>query len=110
MRWARANGTFGEDADLSAEMIAAYIRGFQGEKLGRESVACMTKHFPGGGPQMNGEDAHFPYGREQVYPGGRFEDHLLPFRDAINAGTSAIMPYYGMPVGLSRDGEAIGGA
>jgi len=67
----------------------------------------MTKHFPGGGPQKDGEDPHFPYGREQVYPGCKFEEHLAPFRDTINAGTSAIMPYYGMPIGLSRNGEAI---
>ena len=40
-----------------------------GERSAR-SVACMTKHFPGGGPQKDGEDPHFPYGREQVYPGG----------------------------------------
>ena len=50
---------------------AAYIRGFQGETLGPESVATMTKHFPGGGPQKDGEDPHFAYGREQVYPGGQ---------------------------------------
>ena len=31
----------------------------------------MTKHFPGGGPQQDGEDPHFAYGREQVYPGGQ---------------------------------------
>jgi len=59
----------------------------------------MTKHFPGGGPQRDGEDPHFAGGREQVYPGGRFADHLRPFRAAIRAGTSQIMPYYGMPLG-----------
>jgi beta-glucosidase len=53
-RWARCNGTFGEDADLSAQMTVAYIRGFQGKTLGKDSVACMTKHFPGGGPQRMG--------------------------------------------------------
>ncbi|MGB8984536.1 MAG: glycoside hydrolase family 3 N-terminal domain-containing protein [Anaerolineales bacterium] len=107
-RWARANGTFGEDADLSAEMTAAYIRGFQGEKLGRESVACMTKHFPGGGPQMNGEDAHFHYGREQVYPGNNFDYHLKPFEAAFEAGTAQIMPYYGMPVGTPLEEVGFG--
>ena len=30
----------------------------------------------GGGPQQDGEDPHFAYGREQVYPGGMFEHHL----------------------------------
>jgi beta-glucosidase len=102
-RWCRINGTFGEDAELASEMSAAYIKGFQGEKLGKQSVACMTKHFPGAGPQMKGEDAHFAYGREQVYPGDNFDYHLKPFEAAFNAGTSQIMPYYGMPIGTEHE-------
>jgi beta-glucosidase len=98
-RWARIHGTFGEDAELASRLVRAYIHGFQGETLGRESVACMTKHFPGGGPQKDGEDPHFSYGREQVYPGGRFDYHLLPFEAALEAGTAQMMPYYGMPIG-----------
>ena len=99
-RWARINGTFGEDAALASLMVRAYVKGFQGYTLGPQSVACMTKHFPGGGPQKGGEDAHFSYGKEQVYPGGNFDYHLLPFEAAFEAGTAQIMPYYGMPVGL----------
>jgi beta-glucosidase len=60
----------------------------------------MTKHFPGAGPQLRGEDAHFPYGREQVYPGGNVAYHLRPFEAAFAAGTAAVMPYYAIPVGL----------
>ena len=107
-RWARINGTFGEDADLSAEMTAAYVRGFQGRELGPDSVACMTKHFPGGGPQKDGEDPHFPYGREQIYPGDNFDYHLKPFEAAFAAGTSQIMPYYGMPIGLAYEEVGFG--
>ncbi|MFM9726464.1 glycoside hydrolase family 3 protein, partial [Streptomyces scabiei] len=70
--------TLGQDAARVAEFTAAYLQGFQGDELGPDSVACTTKHFPGGGPQKDGEDAHFPYGREQVYPGGMFEYHLEP--------------------------------
>ena len=106
-RWGRQAQTFGYDPDRVAEITAAYLAGFQGDELGPDSVACTTKHFPGGGPQLDGEDAHFPYGREQVYPGGRFEDHLRPFREAIRRGTAGIMPYYGMPVGLERHGVPI---
>ena len=105
-RWARIGMTFGEDADLTSRLVSAYIRGFQGTELGPASVATMTKHFPGGGPQADGEDPHFAYGREQVYPGGQMEYHLQPFRAAIVAGTSQIMPYYGMPVGT--DWEEVG--
>src|SRR5215213_8546254 len=105
-RWARIGMTFGEDADLTSRLVSAYIRGFQGAELGPASVATMTKHFPGGGPQQDGEDPHFAYGREQVYPGGEIEYHLKPFRAAIAAGTSQIMPYYGMPIGT--DWEEVG--
>lgn len=105
-RWARQVGTFGEDAELSGRLGAAYVRGFQGETLGQNSVATMTKHFPGGGPQKDGEDPHFAYGREQVYPGDNREYHLIPFGKVIEAGASQMMPYYGMPVGT--DWEEVG--
>lgn len=107
-RWGRQYHSFGQRAAKAREFTAAYLAGFQqGPELGPTSVACMAKHFPGGGPQLDGEDPHFPYGREQVYPGGRFEEHLEPFKEAIAQGVSALMPYYGMPVGLHRGGEAI---
>jgi beta-glucosidase len=107
-RWCRAAGTFGEDGDVVASLVTAYLRGMQLETLGPESVACMTKHFPGGGPQLDGEDAHFPYGREQVYPGDNFDYHLIPFAAAIEAGTAQVMPYYGMPVGTEHEEVGFG--
>src|SRR6478736_10470407 len=107
-RWARQVATFGEDADLSGRLGAAYIRGFQGDEFGQGSVSTMTKHFPGGGPQKDGEDPHFSYGREQVYPGGQFEHHLKPFEAAFEAGTRQVMPYYGMPVGTQYDEVGFG--
>ncbi len=99
-RWPRIEGTFGEDAELSSRMVEAYIRGFQGEAIGPASVICMTKHFPGGGPQKDGRDPHFSYGKEQVYPGNNFDYHLIPFEAAFRAGTGQIMPYYGQPIGV----------
>ena len=68
----------------------------------------MTKHFPGGGPQKDGEDPHFPYGREQVYPGDNFDYHLIPFEAAFEAGTAQIMPYYGMPIGTGLEEVGFG--
>ncbi|MEV7598804.1 glycoside hydrolase family 3 N-terminal domain-containing protein [Kitasatospora sp. NPDC089797] len=98
-RWARISGTFGEDPERASRMIDAYIRGLQGERIGPGSVACMTKHFPGGGPQEHGEDSHFAAGRRLVYPGGEFETHLRPFEAAFAAGTAQIMPAYAIPSG-----------
>ncbi|MFF8839639.1 glycoside hydrolase family 3 protein [Streptomyces sp. NPDC015130] len=105
-RWSRQSGTFGSDAKLTGELVRAYVRGLQGERLGKDSVAAMVKHFPGGGPQKDGEDPHFPHGKEQVYPGGMREHHLEPFRHAIAAGCSQMMPYYGQPIGT--DWEEVG--
>lgn len=103
-RWSRQLQTFGQDPQQVSAFVQAFLRGLQGEKLGPHSVAAIAKHFPGGGPQKDGEDPHFPYGREQVYPGGRFDDHLQPFVAAIESGVCSIMPYYGMPIALTWEG------
>ena len=96
-RWQRIEGTFGEDADWTSNMIREIVLGFQGDKLGKNSVAMTTKHFPGGGPQVGGQDSHFDWGKNAHYPGGMFDYHVKPFIAAINAGTSSIMPYYSAP-------------
>ncbi len=102
-RWGRINGTFGEDAALSAKLTYAYIKGFQGDSLSGNSVACMTKHFSGGGPQKEGIDPHFPVAKGQIYPGNNFNYHLIPFEAAFKAGTAEIMPYYGVPTGITSE-------
>jgi beta-glucosidase len=105
-RWNRTEGTFGEDADLSSNMIREIVLGFQGTKLGKNSVAMTTKHFPGGGPQEGGQDSHFDWGKFAHYPGGNFDNHVKPFIAAIKAGTSSIMPYYSAPKG--KEFEQVG--
>jgi beta-glucosidase len=105
-RWPRINGTFGEDAQLAAKMVYAYIKGFQGDSLTSTSVACMTKHFSGGGPQKEGLDPHFQFQKGQVYPGNNFNYHLIPFEAAFAAGTAQIMPYYGVP--MDQTSENVG--
>jgi beta-glucosidase len=102
-RWARISGTFGEDADLTSAMAVAMVRGFQGRALGPKSVALIFKHFPGGGPAIQGQDSHFAYGKYDVYPGANFEYHVKPFKAAIDAGAVAIMPYYSIPKDVTRD-------
>jgi beta-glucosidase len=110
-RWYRAHETFTEDADLGANIMGSLVETLQG-KVGKDGsslspqtdVALTMKHFPGGGPQELGLDAHYAFGKTQVYPGGAFGEHLKPFEAAILAGVSAIMPYYGVPVGVTYNG------
>lgn len=98
-RWYRNHETFTEDADLASEIIRTLVAGLQGRTLGPDSVAVTIKHFPGGGPQEGGADPHYYFGRNQAYPTGNFDYHVRPFKAAIEAGASAIMPYYGIAVG-----------
>lgn len=105
-RWARQRECLGQDPAWVSRAVRRALRGLAGDGSG-PAVASTIKHFPGAGPQKDGEDAHFPYGRDQVYPGGRFAEHLAPFEAAIAEGTDAIMPYYGRPLGLRIDGEDI---
>ena len=102
-RWARISGTFGEDADLTSEMVRAMLRGFQGKTLGPKSVALIVKHFPGGGPAIQGQDSHFEFGKYDVYPGKNFDYHVKPFKAAIDAGAVAIMPYYSIPKDITPE-------
>lgn len=104
-RWMRFGDTFGEHAALSADMARAYCDGFQtteGETdgWGRDSVNAMAKHWPGGGAQEGGRDAHYAWGKFAVYPGNNFDEHLKPFTegafklDGPTGKAAAIMPYY----------------
>ncbi|WP_417233860.1 glycoside hydrolase family 3 N-terminal domain-containing protein [Arthrobacter sp.] len=112
-RWYRVHETFTEDAALDANIMSSLVGTLQGPvddagvSLSPDSAVALTmKHFPGGGPQEMGLDAHYSFGKTQVYPGGAFGEHLKPFEAAIDAGVSAIMPYYGAPVQLTYDGVA----
>ncbi|MBT8205458.1 MAG: glycoside hydrolase family 3 protein, partial [Eudoraea sp.] len=101
-RWSRFDGTMGEDPELAADMARAYIDGFQSsdDGWGYQSVNAMVKHWPGGGPEEGGRDAHFGYGAYAVYPGNNLQDHLKPFTEGafnLEGGTekaAAVMPYY----------------
>ena len=118
-RWSRFNGTFGEDPDLDTDMARAYVDGFQTtpdseDGWGLESVNAMVKHWPSGGPEEAGRDAHFNYGKYAVYPGGAFETHLRAFTDGafkLNGGTlkaAAVMPYYTISYGIDPSGDNVG--
>lgn len=104
-RWYRVSETFTENADLNAGIMRALVGGLQGGPLSpRSSVALTMKHFPGGGPQEQGLDPHYSFGKQQVYPGRNFDYHLKPFKAAIEAGLEAVMPYYGVPVNVTHEG------
>ncbi|MFJ8066373.1 glycoside hydrolase family 3 N-terminal domain-containing protein [Psychrobacillus sp. NPDC096426] len=103
--WARIEDTFGENPKVASDMIYNVIKGFQGDKLGPDSVAITVKHFPGGGARDNGLDPHFVEGKFNPYPteGSLLKYHIPPFEAAIKANVSSIMPYYAYPSNDSAD-------
>lgn len=104
-RWYRVHETFTEDAELASGIMRSLVESLQGGPLHPQSPVALTmKHFPGGGPQQLGLDPHYSFGKNQVYPAGRFGEHMKPFVAAIDAGVASIMPYYGVPVGVTHDG------
>lgn len=122
-RWSRFDGTMGEDPDLAVDMARAYVDGFQTSEgsdhiaggWGYHSVNAMVKHWPGGGPEEGGRDAHYAYGAYAVYPGNNLKDHLKPFNEGafrLNGPTgmaSALMPYYTISYNQDTEyGENVG--
>jgi len=107
-RWSRFDGTMGEDPNLTTDLARAYVDGFQTSKgsaeiaggWGYKSVNAMVKHWPGGGPEEGGRDAHFGYGAYAIYPGNNLNDHMKPFTEGAfklegpTKMAAAVMPYY----------------
>jgi beta-glucosidase len=73
-RWARINGTFGEDAEIAKRMVEAYVAGLQNDANGLNSgsVIAVVKHWTGYGAAKDGWDGHNYYGRYAEFAGHNF--------------------------------------
>jgi beta-glucosidase len=122
-RWNRFIGTFGEDPKLATDMARAYVDGFQTspesidayQGWGNKSVNAMVKHWPSGGPEEGGRDAHFAYGKFAVYPGNNLETQMKTFTEGAfklegkTKKASAVMPYYTISYNQDKkNGENVG--
>lgn len=119
-RWNRIPGTFGEDPALSMDMARAIINGWQstydeaGNDLGwgEHSVNNQMKHFPGDGAAEGGRESHTRDGAYNVFPGGQFFTHHLPFVACMDLPgktkeVSGAMTNYS--IGIEADGSPVGG-
>ena len=119
-RWSRIADSFGEDPQLAADMAAAYVNALQstydeeGNDLGwgDDSVAAITKHFPGDGAAEGGRESHNAFGKYNVYPGDNFDTHLIPFQATLElegkTGSSAAL-MHSSSIGVDDSGEGLGG-
>jgi beta-glucosidase len=119
-RWRRIPGTFGEDPALSMDMARAIINGWQstydedGNDMGwgKHSVNNQMKHWPGDGAAEGGRESHTRDGAYNVFPGGQFWTHTLPFFACMDLPgktktVSAAMTNYS--IGIEVDGSPVGG-
>ncbi len=108
-RWARINGTFGEDAGVAKSMVEAYVSGIQNgsDGLNSGSVVAVVKHWAGYGAAKDGWDSHNYYGRFASFPGNNFQQHLVPFTGAFDAHVGAVMPTYSILQNAIVDGKQL---
>jgi beta-glucosidase len=108
-RWSRINGTFGEDADLAARMVRAYVEGFQHGRSGVDSGGVLTvvKHWVGYGAAKEGFDSHNRYGRLASFSGPNLDYHVKPFLGAIAANVGGVMPTYSILEGAMWRGRPL---
>ncbi|HDR51506.1 MAG TPA: glycoside hydrolase family 3 protein [Mariniphaga anaerophila] len=119
-RWKRIPGTFGEDPGLSMDMAKAVINGWQStydeegndQGWGIHSVNNQMKHWPGDGAAEGGRESHTRDGAYNVFPGGQFFTHVLPFIACMDLPgktetVTAAMTNYS--IGIEADGSPVGG-
>ncbi len=108
-RWARSDGTFGEDADIAKRMVEAYVAGIQNgaDGLNSGSVVAVVKHWAGYGAAKDGWDGHNYYGRFADFSGHNFPQHLIPFTGAFAAHVGSVMPTYSVLQDVAIDGKPL---
>ncbi|MDE2218743.1 MAG: beta-glucosidase BglX [Gammaproteobacteria bacterium] len=87
-RWGRMAEGAGEDPYLGSAMAAAYVRGYQGERLDApDSIAACAKHYVGYGAAEGGRD----YNSTEISEHTLRQYYLPPFHAAVNVGSATIM-------------------
>jgi beta-glucosidase len=87
-RWGRIVEGAGEDPFLGAQVAAARVRGFQGERVSDpDSVVACAKHFAAYGAAEGGRDYNTVDISEQLLR----EVYLPPFKAAVDAGVRTFM-------------------
>jgi beta-glucosidase len=89
-RWGRIVEGAGEDPVLGSAMAQAQVRGFQGTRIGPDSVLVCVKHFAGYGAADGGRDYDSSYVPEELLQ----NVYLKPFHAAVEAGAGGFMSAY----------------
>lgn len=102
LRWGRYYETYSEDPTLASSLVAATVRGLQGNSSSQLVVAATAKHFIGYSQPRSGRD-RFPVTLSSATLTKWF---VPPFQAAVDAGAATVMTQHssvnGTPVVASH--------
>ncbi len=101
-RWGRISEGNGEDPYLGAQIAKAMIKGYQGNDLSKNNtlLACV-KHYALYGAAEAGRD----YGTTDMSRVRMFNEYMLPYKAAIEAGVGSVMASFNEIDGLPAHGN-----
>jgi len=101
-RWGRIAEGAGEDPYLGAQIAKAMVRGYQGSDFKKENtlMACV-KHFALYGAAESGRD----YNSTDMSRLRMYQDYLLPYKAAIEAGAGSVMSSFNEIDGIPATGN-----
>lgn len=101
-RWGRVSEGSGEDPYLGAAIARAMVKGYQGADLSASNtlMACV-KHFALYGAAEGGRD----YNTTDMSRVRMYNEYLLPYKAAIDAGVGSIMTSFNEIDGIPASGN-----
>jgi beta-glucosidase len=101
-RWGRISEGNGEDPFLGAQIAKAMVKGYQGNDLSKNNtlLACV-KHYALYGAAEAGRD----YGTTDMSRVRMFNEYMLPYKAAIDAGVGSVMASFNEIDGLPGHGN-----
>lgn len=101
-RWGRISEGNGEDPYLGAQIAKAMVKGYQGNDLSKNNtlLACV-KHYALYGAAEAGRD----YGTTDMSRVRMFNEYMLPYKAAVEAGVGSVMASFNEIDGLPAHGN-----
>lgn len=101
-RWGRISEGNGEDPFLGAQIAKAMVKGYQGNDLSKNNtlLSCV-KHYALYGAAEAGRD----YGTTDMSRVRMFNEYMLPYKAAVDAGVGSIMASFNEIDGLPAHGN-----
>lgn len=102
-RWGRVMETTGEDPYLNSQFARAFVRGFQGPNVSKDSnrVAACVKHFAAYGAPEGGRD----YNTVNMSERQLRESYLPAYKAALDEGCEMVMTSFNTVDGIPSTGN-----